>query len=71
METLSQEQIIGILIYQKTLKTGFTDQEQKMDIIVSGRIKQRKKKMYQSHRRLSFRPVPINLESKAPVQQVD
>ena len=38
------EQIIGILIYQKTLKTGFTDREQKMDIIASGRIKQRKKK---------------------------
>lgn len=32
------------------------------DIIVSGRIKQRKKKMYQSHRLLSFRPVLISLE---------
>ena len=38
MEILSQEQIIGILIYQKTLKTGFTDQEQKKDIIAYGRI---------------------------------
>ena len=36
--------------------------EQKMDIIASGRIKQRKKKMYLSHKPLSFRPEHINLE---------
>ena len=53
---------IGILIYQRILKTGYMGQEQKKDIIVSGRIKQRKKKMYQSHRLLSFRPVLISLE---------
>ena len=62
MEILSQEKITGILIYQRILKTGNTDQEQKKDIIVSGRIKQRKKKMYLSHRPLSFRPEPISLE---------